>query len=258
MLLKDKVIVITGSTKGIGKGIAMKAAEEGAKVVASGPEPELVKGLEKEFTDNGLNGIAVLCDVTKKIDVENLMLSASKKYGKIDGLVACAGIIDPGHFEDIDEARWDKLMDVNLKGVYFADQAVLPYLKKNGGGKIVNIGSDCSLEGWDCLTSYSASKFAVRGLSQALAKELGRYNIKVNVICPGIIETDMWEQLDKTLSELRGLKQGETWSQTVAKIPLGRGGKPLDIGNGAVLLLSDYADYITGCSLTVGGGSAIH
>ena len=128
MLLKGKVIIITGSTKGIGKGIAMKAAEEDAQVVASGPEPELIKALEREFADNGYTGIAVLCDVTKKIDVENLMLTASKKYGKIDGLVACAGIIDPGHFEDIDEARWDRLMDVNLKGVYLANHAVLPYL----------------------------------------------------------------------------------------------------------------------------------
>lgn len=258
MLLKDKIVVVTGSTKGIGKGIAMKAAQEGAKVVASGPEPELVEALKKEFSDLGYEGTAVICDVRKKSDVDNLMIKAVEKYGKIDALVASAGITDMCNFEDMDEERWDKMIGINLRGVYLADRAVLPYLKKNGQGKIVNIGSDCSLEGWEFLSSYSAAKFGVRGLTQSLAKEFGKYNITVNVVCPGIIATDMWKTTDALLGKLKGLKPGEAWDQQVSKIPLGRGGTPEDVGKGVVMLLSEYADYITGCSLTVGGGSAVH
>lgn len=258
MLLKDKVVVITGSTKGIGKGIALKVGEEGGKVVASGFEPELITALEKEFKELGYDGIAVLCDVRKKSDVENLMKKAVEKYGRIDALVANAGITDMCNFEDMDEERWDRMISINLKGVYLADYAVLPYLKKNGGGKIVNTGSDCALEGWEYLSSYSAAKMGVRGLTQSLAKEFGKYNITVNCVCPGIIDTDIWQTTDELLCKLKGLKPGEAWEQAVEKIPLGRGGKPEDIGNGVVMLLSKYADYITGCSLPVGGGSQIH
>lgn len=258
MLLKDKVVVITGSTRGIGKGIALKAAEEGGKVVACGSGPKSVSEFEKEFKEKGIDGIVVVCDVSKKDDVNNLMEKAVEKYGKIDALVANAGITDPGKFEDIDEERWDRMISVNLKGVYLADYAVLPYLKKNGGGRIINVGSDCSLEGWGFLSSYSAAKFGVRGLTQSLAKELGKYKINVNCVCPGIIDTDMWIVSDKIFGDLQGLKQGEVWQKQVDRIPLGRGGKPEDIGKGVVMLLSDYAEYITGCTLPIGGGSAVN
>lgn len=247
MLLKEKVVVLTGATKGIGKGMALKAAEEGAKVVASGPEPDLVAAIEKEFQDKGYEGIGVLCDVRKKEEVENLMKKAVEKYGRIDALVANAGITDMCRFEDMDEERWDRMISINLKGVYLANHAVLPYLKKNGGGKIVNTGSDCALEGWEFLSSYSAAKFGVRGLTQALAKELGKYNINVNCVCPGIIDTDMWDKTDKLLCELKGLKRGEAWKQAVENIPLGRGGKPEDVAKGVVFLLSEYADYYRVC-----------
>jgi len=258
MLLKDKVVVITGSGRGIGKGIALKVLEEGGKVVASDLQPELIATLEKEFLDRSYDGIAVLCDVQKKEEIDNLMVKAIEKYGKIDALVANAGIVDLCKFEDMEEDRWDRMIGVNLKGVYLSDHAVLPYLKKNGGGKIINIASDCALEGCIFLSSYSASKFGVRGLTQSIAKELGKYNITVNCICPGHIDTDMWEKTDKFLTELKGLKRGEAWKQQVEKIPIGRGGTPEDIGKGVVILLSEYADYITGSSLSVNGGSVMH
>ena len=258
MLLKDQVVVITGSTKGIGRGIALKVAEEGGKVVVSGFEDDIIAKTEKEYADMGYDAIGVLCDVTKKSDIDNLMEQTVKKYGHIDALVANAGITDMCRFEDMVEERWDRMINVNLKGVYMADYAVIPYLKENGGGKIINTGSDCALEGWQFLSSYSAAKFGVRGLTQALAKELGKYNIKVNCICPGIIDTEIWDTTDKLLCELNGWERGEAWKKEVARIPLGRGGLPEDLGNGAVMLLSKYADYITGCSLTVGGGSAMH
>lgn len=260
MLLENKVVVVTGSTKGIGKGIALKVAEEGGIPVISGFEAELLNDvLPGEFSKLGYQDLLyVKCDVTKADEVENLMKQAYDKYGRIDALAANAGITDMCHFEEMTPERWDRMIGINLRGVFLADRAVYPYLKKNGGGKIVNTGSDCALEGWEYLSSYSAAKFGVRGLTQSLAKELGRENITVNCVCPGIIETDIWVQTDEMLGQISGKKKGEEWDAAVAKIPLGRGGRPEDIGNGVVLLLSKYADYITGCSLAVGGGSSIH
>jgi meso-butanediol dehydrogenase/(S,S)-butanediol dehydrogenase/diacetyl reductase len=122
----------------------------------------------------------------------------------------------------------------------------------------VNTGSDCALEGWEYLTSYSAAKFGVRGLTQALAKELGPCHINVNCVCPGIIDTDMWIKTDEMLGEINNKGKGESWNEKVEAIPLRRGGLPSDIGNGVVFLFSEYADYITGCSLPVGGGSSVN
>lgn len=257
MLLKDKVVVITGSTKGIGRGIALKCAEEGAKVVVSGFEKEIVATVEEEYAALGYEAIGVELDVRSEESMANLMEKANTRFGHIDALCANAGITDMCRFEDMKPERFDRMISINLRGVYLANYMVLPYLKKNGGGKIVNTASDCAINGWEYLSSYSAAKFGVRGLTQALAKEFGRYNINVNAVAPGIIETDMWDTTDQLLGELKGQKPGEAWAAEVAKIPLGRGGKPEDLGNGVVMLLSKYADYITGALLPVGGGSAM-
>ena len=259
-LLQDKVIVITGTTRGIGKGIALKIAEEGGLPVISGSSRELLeRALPGEFAESGYRDLLYIqCDVTKEEDMRNLMKAAFDKYGRIDGLVANAGITDMCTFEEMTPSRWDNMINVNLRGVYLADWSVYPYMKKNGGGKIINIGSDCSLEGWAYLSSYSAAKFGVRGLTQALAKELGKYNINVNCICPGIIDTDMWIKTDEMLGQISGRQKGEEWAAAISRIPLGRGGLPEDLGNGVVIMLSKYADYITGCTLPVGGGSSVH
>jgi meso-butanediol dehydrogenase/(S,S)-butanediol dehydrogenase/diacetyl reductase len=259
MLLRDKVIVITGSTRGIGKGIALKVAEEGGIPVVSGSNRDLLEKLPKEFADLGYkNSFFVYCNVNNDQDVQDLMKTAFDKYGRIDGMVANAGITDMCGFEEMTPERWDRMININLRGVYLADWAVFPYFKKAGGGKIINIGSDCSLEGWAFLSSYSAAKFGVRGLTQALAKELGKYHITVNCICPGIIDTDMWIKTDEMLGKISGKKKGEEWDAAISRVPLGRGGLPEDLGNGVVMMLSKYADYITGCALPVGGGSMVH
>jgi meso-butanediol dehydrogenase/(S,S)-butanediol dehydrogenase/diacetyl reductase len=259
MLLKDKVIIVTGSTRGIGKGIATQCAKEGAKVTVCGTKANLVESIKKEFKDMGYDIDSYVCDVTDKNQIESMMKQTFEKHGRIDAVVANAGITDVVKFEDIDEDRWDRMLDTNLKSVYLTDHAALPYLKKNAnGGKIVNISSDCGVEGWGNHTSYSAAKFGIRGLSQALAKELGPENITVNVVCPGIIDTDMWKEGDAMSSEITGDPLGASWQANVDRIPLGRAGTPADLGNGVVILLSDYADYITGTTLMVGGGSAVN
>ncbi len=260
MLLKDKIIIVTGSTKGIGKGVALKIAEEGGIPVISGRAKEqLANELPKEFESQGYKDLLYIpCDVSQEEEVQNLFQTVYEKYGRIDGLCANAGITDMCNFDEMTPERFDKMISINLRGVYLADWYAVKYFKKQGYGKIVNIGSDCSLEGWEFLSSYSAAKFGVRGLTQSLAKELGKYHINVNCVCPGIIDTDIWVTTDRLLGELNNKAIGESWNEKVEAIPLRRGGKPEDIGNGVVLLLSKYADYITGASLPVGGGSAVN
>jgi len=260
-LLKGKVVVIVGSTKGIGLGIARKCVEEGALVVASGYEKELVQEIDKELQPSG--GMCKYVNVLEKESLDELMKAAYEKYGRINFLVANAGITDVCVIDDLDEERFTNMININLKGEFLAIKAALPYLRKNDldgeiRAKIVCTGSDCSLSGWQYLTSYSAAKFGVRGMVQALARELGRERITVNCVCPGIIATDMWKKHDKLACAIEDLEPGQAWQREVDKIPLGRGGYPEDIGNGVVMLLSHYADYITGCSLPVGGGSSIH
>lgn len=260
-LLKGKVVVVVGSTKGIGHGIAMKCVEEGAIVVASGFEEDLVPKVDEELKPFG--GMCKFVNVLKKESLDELMQAAYEKFGKIDFLCANAGITDVCTIDDMDEDRFTNMININLKGEFLAIKAALPYLRKNDldgeiRGKIVCTGSDCSLSGWQYLSSYSAAKFGVRGMVQALARELGPEHITVNCVCPGIIETDMWKKHDKLACAIEGLESGQAWQREVDKIPLGRGGRPEDIGNGVVMLLSHYSDYITGCSLAVGGGSSIH
>lgn len=258
MLLKDKVVVITGSTRGIGKGIALCCAKEGAHVVVSGTNPKLIESIVPEFKEQGYEISARICDVTKREDVENLMKFAYETYGKIDAVVANAGITDPIQFEDLTEEHWDTMLDINLKGIYLTDYAAFPYLKKNGGGRIINVSSDCGVEGWPYMPHYSAAKFGVRGMTQSLAKELGPYHINVNAICPGIIDTDIWVRGDALTVAITGEEIGSAWKSNVDRIPLGRPGYPEDIGKGVVMLLSEYADYINGTTLMIGGGSAVN
>ncbi|MGI6020714.1 MAG: SDR family NAD(P)-dependent oxidoreductase [Lachnospiraceae bacterium] len=260
-LLEGKVVVITGSTRGIGYGMAMCCADEGAYVVASGRDEEMIRKVDEELKP--YNGMCIHADATSMDSLNNLMEKAYERYGKIDFVVANAGITDVCLIDDLDVARFEKMININLEGEFKTIKAGLPYLRKNEPdgeirGKIVCTGSDCSLAGWAHLTSYSAAKFAVRGMVQALARELGPEGITVNCIVPGIIETEMWKTHDKLACAIEGLEPGQAWQNEVAKIPLGRGGLPEDLGKGLVMLLSHYADYITGCSLPVGGGSSIH
>lgn len=259
MLLKDKVIVVTGSTRGIGKGIALKIAENGGIPVICGTNENLLRNiLPEEFSNLGYSDLLFLkCDVREEKNVKSIMDITAEKYGRIDGVCANAGMTDMCPFEEMTPKRFDEMISVNLRGVYLTDWYALPYIKKSRG-KIVNVGSDCSLEGWEYLSSYSAAKFGVRGLTQSLAKELGPFGITVNCVCPGIIDTDMWIKTDEMLGSINNKKKGESWNEKIKAIPMRRGGAPSDLGGAVVFLLSDYADYITGCSLPVGGGSSVN
>jgi len=240
MMLKNKTAIVTGSRRGIGHGIVLALAKEGCNVVVSDIIKEDCEKVVKEIEKLGVKGLAVKCDVTKRAEVDNLISEAVKKFGKLDILVNNAGIYPYVQFENMKEEDWDKVMNINLKSVFFCCQSALKVMEP--GSKIVSISSIAALIGFPSLTHYCASKGGINSMTRALALELAAKKINVNAVAPGAIDTP-------------GAKSTEDIKkQTIAGIPMKRMGTPEDIGNAVVFLASDKADYITGQTIVVDGG----
>ncbi len=241
MNLENKIAIVTGAGQGIGKGIALALANQGAKVVASDLVQENAQKVAGEINQNQDQVIAVKCDVSQKNEIENLFQETQNKFNGLDILVNNAGIFPFKAFTELSEDDWDKVMDVNLKSVFLCSQQAAKAMEQ--GGKIINISSIASIVGYKNLTHYCASKSGINGLTRALALELAP-KINVNAIAPGAINTP-------------GANVGsneEIQEQTIAAIPLARMGEPEDIANMAVFLASDSANYITGQIFTIDGG----
>jgi NAD(P)-dependent dehydrogenase (short-subunit alcohol dehydrogenase family) len=247
MELTGKTAIVTGSARGIGEGIAMVLAREGANVVVNSRKPADCATVVQKITSAGGTAIAVGADVSKKADVQAMVAATLKQFGAIDILVNNAGIEGPPMaLKDLSEEQWHRVLGVNLTGVFLCCQAVIPIMMKKGKGRIVNIGSTASIRmtffgGAD----YSVSKHGVTGLTQHLAWELADSHITVNSVCPGGVLTPLMEQ--NTSAEFRA---------TVTKrlIPLGRMCDIGEIGEAVSFLASDRADMITGQMLAVDGG----
>lgn len=253
--LKGKVAVVTGGARGIGGCIAEGFAREGASVVIADILFDTAQELAEKLNQSGARAIAVRTDVTKKSDVDNLVASAMKEFGKIDILVNAAGITKDIWLEDIDEAAWDRMLEVNAKSVYLTIKAAMPHMVAARYGKIVNISSRSGKEGQAGLAHYAASKFAVIGFTHAIAKELAQHDINVNAVCPGILRTDMWEQILDARSARTGLTREEVWARMVETIPLKRPQVPDDIASVVLFLSSDVSRNITGEAISVNGGA---
>jgi len=242
MILQNKVAIVTGAGRGIGKGISLALAKEGCSVVVSDINQEECMRVVSEIETLGSKAMAVTCDVSKKEAVDTMISETIKKFGALDILVNNAGIYPFKPFGDMSESDWDKIMNVNLKSVFLCSQAAAKNMKE--GGKIISISSIAAFVGFSGLVHYCASKGGVISMIRALALELASKKITVNSVAPGPIETP-------------GSSQGsteETKKQTVATIPLARMGKPEDIANAVVFLASEKADFITGQTITVDGG----
>ncbi len=246
--LKNKVVVITGARRGMGKADALLFSRAGAKVVVSDISQEECQKVVDEIKKEGGQAMAVKCDVSKKIEVDNLIKTATDKWDRVDVLVNNAGIVDFKPFVDLSEADWDKVLDINLKGYFFCAQAAVKEMIKQKSGVIVNIASVAMGQqgiGFVGLVHYCASKGGIVAMTEALAAELAPYNIRVNAIAPGAIDTPMADSTKMDPAALQG---------TLSRIPLKRMGKPEEIANTVLFLASDASSYITGATIVVDGG----
>ena len=241
--LSNKVILITGASKGIGKSISTTLAKNGARVVLLSRDNQKLKQINQEFIDNGFKSIYKSVDVSNLNDLIDSVEYAKKTWGTVDGIVNNAGITDDNLIARMKPESFDKVIDVNLKGTFNGIKSVSKLMIKNNYGRIINISSVVAHTGNKGQSNYVASKSGIIGLTKSVAKELAIKNITVNAIAPGYIETDMTENLNDVNKE-----------QLLKSIPLNRLGKPDDIASIACFLLSDYAAYITGQIINVDGG----
>ena len=244
MKLKNKVAVITGGSRGIGFATAEKFLQEGATVVITASTPESaekgVQKLKEKFPEGKAFGISPA--LTSLESVQTAFDQVVKEHGSLDVLVNNAGVSESTPLESYTEELYDKVMDLNVKGVFNATHAASKHMSRQGSGVILNTSSMVSLTGQPSGFAYPASKFAVNGLTVSLARELGPKGIRVNAVAPGITETDMMKAVPKEIIE-----------PMIARIPLRRLGQPEDIANAFAFLASEEASYITGVILSVDG-----
>lgn len=247
--LENKVAIITGSSKGIGKAIAKGLAQNGAQVVISSRSQEACDEVAKEFTGEGLKAVGIACHIGKEDQRKNLVLKTIEAFGRIDILVNNAAI-NPVYspIEEVDPAIFDKIMDVNVKAPWSLSNLVLPHLKANKNGSIINIASVEALTPGFGLGIYSTSKAAILMLTKNQAKEWGQYGVKANAICPGLIKTKFSAALWQNEKMLHKLEKS---------IPSGRMGMPEEMVGLACLLASDAGNYMTGGVYTADGGYMI-
>lgn len=245
MRLENKVVIITGAGSGIGKETALLFAKEGAKVVVADVNEKGGEETVAEIKRNG-DGFFVKLDVTNREQSVQMAKATLEKYGKIDVLINNAGIAQDAFVSKMTEQQWDKVIDINLKGVFNCIQAVVDIMMKQGSGVIINTSSIVGLNGNVGQVNYSATKAGLIGMTKTLAKELGKKGIRVNAVAPGFIATPMTAAVPEKILEM--MKE---------KTPLRRLGKPEDIANAYLYLASDEANFVNGAVLCVDGGLVI-
>lgn len=240
-VLEGKIGIVTGAGSGIGEAIAKKLAEEGCNLVATDINETSLNRVVNEILSSGYKAIGVKADVASKAEVEFLVSATIQKYGKIDLLVNNAGIYPASPVTELKEEEWNRVIDVDLKGVFLCSQEVIKYMIKQKSGAIVNIGSVDGKEPPGGNVHYSAAKAGVMNMTKSFALELAKYGIRVNSVSPGWVATP-------------NVLANDRWKMIINKIPLGRLAKTEEIASGVLFLLTDYASYITGEILDINGG----
>jgi 3-oxoacyl-[acyl-carrier protein] reductase/2-hydroxycyclohexanecarboxyl-CoA dehydrogenase len=247
--LNGKVAVVTGSGRGIGAAIAVAFAEAGAKIVVTSRHKDECDAIVARIKKAGGEATCIPCDVSKESDIKTLIEKTIENYKRLDILVNNAGVFETNSVENIKNSEWKHVQSIDLDGTFLCIKYAVPYMKKVGGGRIINISSVAGLEGFASSAAYCAAKFGIRGLTKAAASDLAKYNITVNAICPGLIETKMTEAFTTDPNVLNSFVQ---------KIPANRVGKPEDIAAAALFLAGDEASYVIGTELVVDGGWTSH
>ncbi|MFO7813123.1 MAG: 3-oxoacyl-[acyl-carrier-protein] reductase [Pelovirga sp.] len=242
-MLKDKVAVVTGATRGIGRAVALALAAQGAYLVVVGTQAEKAAAVAAEIEQGGTRALGIGADISRGDDVERLVASAKEHFGRIDILVNNAGVTRDGLMLRMKEDDWDTVLDVNLKGAFLCTRGVARLMTKQRSGRIINISSVVGQMGNPGQANYCASKAGLHGLTRSNARELAKRQITVNAVAPGFIETDMTEFLTE-----------QQRTELTSQIPLERLGHVDDIAATVVFLASDQAGYITGQVIGVNGG----
>ena len=250
MRLEGQVAIVTGAGQGIGRAVALTLAREGATVVVNDIDLEKAEKVAEEIKSQGGQALPVQADVSVGDEVNNLVEKTLDSYKRVDILVNNAGVAKMTRFLELTEAEWDRTMNINIKGQFLCSKAVIAHMIKQKRGKIVNIASLAAHIGAPGLAAYGASKGGVVQLTKALAVELGKYNIMVNAVSPGLTLTDL---IKSTVKDRPDFLEG------MDRIPLRRAAEPEDIANVVLFLASSESDYITGQVIIVDGGlMAIH
>jgi meso-butanediol dehydrogenase / (S,S)-butanediol dehydrogenase / diacetyl reductase len=255
MSIEGKVALVTGAGQGIGRAIALRLAHEGANIAIADMNQEKMEGVAAEVRKTCRRAIACKADVTQRTEVYAAVDRAEKELGGFDIMINNAGIAQVQPLLDVTPEEIERILKVNVQGVLWGIQAAAKKFKARGKkGKIINAASIAGHEGFAMLGVYSATKFAVRALTQAAAKEFASDGITVNAYCPGIVGTDMWVEIDRRFSEITGTPVGATYKKYVEGIALGRAQTPGDVAAFVSYLASPDSDYMTGQAPLIDGG----
>ena len=254
MRLSGKSAIVTGAGRGIGNATALRFAREGADVLVPDLDPATSEQTARAIQALGRKGIPMQMDVTRLADIRRMVDTAMREFGKIDILVNNAGITQVRDPMKLTEEEWNRTLSINAKAAFFCLQAVAREMIPRRSGVILNAASISGRAGKPMLVDYCASKFAVIGITQSMAIALAKHGIRVNAVAPGIVDTDMWVQIDREWSALEGKPAGEMKRIRVGAIPLGRIETVEDVANLYTFLASDEASYITGQTYNVCGG----
>jgi NAD(P)-dependent dehydrogenase (short-subunit alcohol dehydrogenase family) len=247
--LAGQTALITGGGTGMGRAIALAFSREGARVTVAGRRVEKLREVVSEIEKQGGQALAVSCDVTQSKDAERAVQESVARFGRLDVLVNNAGALHVSTVESIPEEDWDRIMLVNLKGPFLMSRAALPALRNAGGGSIINIGSILGLIAMKGRAAYATSKGGVTMLTKAMALDHAHEKIRVNCICPSLVETELIRDLFGSGSEGEAVRRSR-----IGQIPLGRIGRPEDAADMAVFLASKESSWVTGVAIPLDGG----
>jgi meso-butanediol dehydrogenase / (S,S)-butanediol dehydrogenase / diacetyl reductase len=258
MELAGQVAIVTGGGRGIGRATALELARLGADIVVAELDKAGAERTAGEVKAAGRRAVALPTDVTRRADLEAMVARTLADLGKIDILVNNAGIYRAAATLEVTEEHWDAVLDINAKALFFACQAVLPAMIARKRGCIVNLASMAAKVGSRTNLPYNASKAAVASITKSLALAHAEHGIRVNCVCPGFVETDMWTMVAREQGKLLGLSPEEFTRQRKSQVPLGRMEKAEDVANVIGFLATERAAYMTGQALNVTGGLVMH
>jgi NAD(P)-dependent dehydrogenase (short-subunit alcohol dehydrogenase family) len=256
MRLRERVALVTGAGRGIGRGIAERYAAEGADLALVDVDPSNLAEVAEGARRAGRRAWTHVADLADPEQAQDLVRRAVAELGRVDVLVNNAGRAGPRPMLDLTPADWDAMFDVNARGLFFClQEAARQMIAAGRGGKIVNIASVAGKGGSEHHTHYAATKACVISITRSAAVALAPHRINVNAICPGIIDTDMWTLIDRARTGWSGEEPGSEFRRAVANVPWGRAGTPADVAATAAFLASEDADYLTGQTVNVTGGT---